>query len=105
MWSLSVVKRQEPVQRPLQGAGRGEVVPAELDAPVLMENRPLQPFHEKPHRPRFRHSAHSPVFLFVSGRKTERQIDNGSQFLHCEVSAHTLIPVVAPMMLFTTISA
>ena len=37
--------------------------------------------------------------------RAERQIDNGSQFLHCEVSAHTLIPVVAPMMLFTTISA
>ena len=46
MGSVPVVKRQEPIQRPLQGAGRGEVVPAERDAPVLMEDRALQPFHE-----------------------------------------------------------
>ena len=46
MGSVPVVKRQEPVQRPLQCAGRGEVVPAERDAPVLMEDRALQPFHE-----------------------------------------------------------
>ena len=46
MGSVPVVKRQEPVQRPLQGAGRGVVVPAERDTPVLMEDRALQPFHE-----------------------------------------------------------
>ena len=38
--------------------------------------------------------------------RTERQIDKRFTISAlCEVSAHTLIPVVAPMMLFTTISA
>ena len=56
MRPLRVVEDEKPVQRPVQGPRRPKVVPAELDTPVLMQNRPLQAFDEPvgPRVPRLR---------------------------------------------------
>jgi hypothetical protein len=43
---LLVIELQEPVEGPLHRRATGEVLPAELDAPVLMQDRALQPLHE-----------------------------------------------------------
>ena len=48
MWSLPAVKRQTPGQRPLQGAGRGKVVPTELDAPVRRSRQPAAQYPGNP---------------------------------------------------------
>ena len=56
MRALRVVEHEEPVQRPLQGRGRAEVVPTKRNAPVFMQNRALQALHESvgPRMPRLR---------------------------------------------------
>jgi hypothetical protein len=43
---LLVIELQEPVECPLHRRATGKVLPAELDAPVLMQDRALQPLHE-----------------------------------------------------------
>jgi len=56
MRPLGVVEREEMVQRLLQRPQRGEVVATEGEAPVFMQNRPLQSFDKTvgPRMPRFR---------------------------------------------------
>src|SRR5262245_34597879 len=54
--SLLVVKRYDAVDRLLHGRATGEVLAAERDAPVLVQDCPLQPFDEAigPGMPRLR---------------------------------------------------
>jgi hypothetical protein len=54
--SLLVVERHERLERALHRGPGGEVLPPELDPPVLVQNRALQPLDEAvgPGMPRFR---------------------------------------------------
>ncbi len=45
MRPLVVVELQKPVERALQGPPAGEVLPPKGDAPVLVQDRFLHPFH------------------------------------------------------------
>src|SRR5262249_10208712 len=55
VWPLLVVERHEAVERSLHCRPTGEVLSAERDAPVLVQDRPLAPLHEAigPGMPRF----------------------------------------------------
>src|SRR5262249_3718580 len=46
MWTLEVVELDEPVKAAIERRPAGEVVPAKEHAPVLSEDRLLQPFDE-----------------------------------------------------------
>src|SRR6476620_8514291 len=50
MRAVIVIERQEAIERGLEGAPTGEVLPAKCNPPMLMQDRFLEPLH-KPVRP------------------------------------------------------
>src|SRR5215831_15527395 len=77
VWSLEVVELHELVKAPIQRCAAGEVVPAKDHAPVLTENRLLQPFHE----------AVGPGVPRLDARVADPQRPTGHRELRFELSA------------------
>src|SRR5262245_29215683 len=75
--ALEVVELHEPVKAPIQRCAAGEVVPAKDHAPVLTENRLLQPFHE----------AVGPGVPGLDARVADPQRPTGHRELRFELSA------------------